>query len=399
MVGTRESSNFITNLIVETLHTIIVIDRKHDEHRFNQVRVRNLTVSREIEIHSERFCSHHYLQTILIPYIYFQQTVKLQGRSKIWIVLFTLWLINGSSFLAIKISIDTIPPLLSAGIRFMIAGSALYSIYLIQPLVNRHKTQKQEVREHIGKTQWRDAIILGALLMVGGQGILTWGAQYLPSGITGLLNSTVPLWIAILALVIFKRRLSKLTIMGLCAGFGGLMLLVAPSLSTGELSLVGTTALIISSVLWALGSLYSTKSKLPVSILASSGMIMIAGGLILTAISLSLGEYRGLESSNISWQSSIALVYLILIVTVVGFTDFYWLLRVTTPSLANTFAYVSPVIAVILGWVLLHESITGTTVIAMIVILMGVALMVTTPHKRKKGTQLTDVNPTGTTNH
>jgi drug/metabolite transporter (DMT)-like permease len=107
----------------------------------------------------------------------------------------------------------------------MIAGSALYSIYLVQPLLKRHQTQKQEVHEHIGKTQWRDAIILAALLMVGGQGILTWGAQYLPSGITGLLNSTVPLWVAILALVIFKRRLSKLTILGLCAGFGGLMLL------------------------------------------------------------------------------------------------------------------------------------------------------------------------------
>ena len=105
---------------------------------------------------------------------------------------------------------------------------------------------------------------------------------------------------------------------------------------------------------------------------------------MLIAISLSLGKYRGLELSDISWQSSIALVYLILIVTVVGFTDFYWLLRVTTPSLANTFAYVSPVIAVILGWALLHESITSITVIAMIVILMGVALMVTTPHNRKK---------------
>ena len=323
----------------------------------------------------------------------------MHGQSKIWIVLLILWLINGSSFLAIKISIDTIPPLLSAGIRFIIAGSALYSAYLVQPLLKRNKTQKQEVHEHIGKTQWRDAIILAALLMVGGQGVLTWGAQYLPSGITGLLNSTVPLWVAILALVIFKRHLSKLTILGLCAGFGGLMLLVAPSLSTGELSPVGTAALILSSVLWALGSLYSTKSKLPVSILASSGMIMIAGGLILTTISVSLGEYRGLELSDISWQSSIALVYLILIVTVVGFTDFYWLLRVTTPSLANTFAYVSPVIAVILGWALLHESITSITIIAMIVILMGVALMVTTPHKRKKGVQSTDMHPANTTNH
>ena len=225
-----------------------------------QVRVRNLSASREIEIHSERFYSHHHLQTILISYIYFQQTVKLQGQSKIWIVLFTLWLVNGSSFLAIKISIDTIPPLLSAGIRFMIAGSALYSIYLVQPFVNRHKTLKQEVHEHIGKAQWRDAIILGALLMVGGQGILTWGAQYLPSGITGLLNSTVPLWIAILALVIFKRRLSKLTLLGLCAGFGGLMLLVAPSLRhrgvkpcgndrfNNKLSIVGTRFPLLNEV-------------------------------------------------------------------------------------------------------------------------------------------------------
>jgi drug/metabolite transporter (DMT)-like permease len=280
----------------------------------------------------------------------------------------------------------------------MIAGSALYSIYLAKPMLNRHKSLNHDVREHIGKQQWRDAIILGALLMVGGQGILTWGAQYLPSGITGLLNSTVPLWIAVLALVIFKRHLSKLPVLGLCAGFGGLMLLVAPSLSTGELSPVGTTALILSSVLWALGSLYSTKSKLPVSILASSGMIMITGGLMLIAISLSLGEYRGLELSDISWQSSIALVYLILIVTLVGFTDFYWLLRVTTPSLANTFAYVSPVIAVILGWVLLHELITSTTVVAMIVILMGVALMVTTPHIRKKDIQSTDGSHSGTAN-
>jgi drug/metabolite transporter (DMT)-like permease len=311
-------------------------------------------------------------------------------------VLLILWLINGSSFLAIKISIDTIPPLLSAGIRFMIAGSALYSIYLAKPILNRRKTPNH-AHEHIGKIQWRDAIILGALLMVGGQGILTWGARYLPSGITGLLNSTVPLWVAILALVIFKRRLSKLPILGLCAGFGGLMLLVAPSLSTGELSPVGTTALIISSVLWALGSLYSTKSKLPVSILASSGMIMITGGLMLTAISLSLGEYRGLEIPDISWQSSIALIYLILIVTVIGFTDFYWLLRVTTPSLANTFAYVSPVIAVILGWLLLHESITSTTIIAMVVILIGVALMVTTPRKGKRDIKSANLHPTGST--
>lgn len=287
-------------------------------------------------------------------------------------------MINGSSFLAIKISIDTIPPLLSSGIRFIIAGSVLLSIYLIR----ERKDHKNG--ERIGWQQWKDTIILAALLLLGGQGLLTWGTQYLASGISGLLNSTIPLWVAILALLIFKNRMTKFMIFGLVAGFSGLMLLVAPSLGSGELNPIGTAALIISSILWALGSLYSTKANLPVSMLASSGMLMITGGLIITAISFALGEYRGLELSDISGQSLAALIYLIVIITIVGFTDFYWLLRVTTASLANTFAYVSPVIAVILGALLLHEHVTIITVIAMSVILVGVALMVTTTGKGKQ---------------
>ncbi|MGA8563415.1 MAG: EamA family transporter [Nitrososphaeraceae archaeon] len=110
---------------------------------------------------------------------------------------------------------------------------------------------------------------------------------------------------------------------------------------------------------------------------------MITGGLMLISVSFLLGEYQGLDLSQISGQSLAALIYLIIIITVVGFTDFYWLLRVTTPSLANTFAYVSPVIAVILGWAILKESITTITIVAMVVILLGVALMVTTPKKSK----------------
>jgi drug/metabolite transporter (DMT)-like permease len=301
----------------------------------------------------------------------------LKQQSKVWILLVSLWIINGSSFLAIKVSIDTIPPLLSSGIRFLIAGSIIFSIYFI-----RRSHYKNE--EHIGWQQWKDTIILGAILLLGGQGLLTWGTQYLASGISGLLNSTIPLWVAILALVIFKKRMSKLMIIGLAAGFSGLMLLVAPSLGSGTLSPIGTAALIISSILWALGSLYSSQAKLPVSMLASSGMLMISGGLIITGVSLALGEYRDLEISQISGQSLAALIYLIAIITIVGFTDFYWLLRVTTPSLANTFAYVSPVIAVILGALLLREPVTIITIAAMCVILTGVAMMVTTTGKDKK---------------
>jgi drug/metabolite transporter (DMT)-like permease len=285
-------------------------------------------------------------------------------------------MVNGSSFLAIKISIDTIPPLLSAGLRFFIAGSVLFAAYFfLQKYEHKH--------EQIGRRQWRDAAILAFTLFLGGQGILTWGAQYLSSGITGLLNSTIPLWVAVIAFLVFRKHMTKLIIMGLAAGFGGLMLLVAPSIGSGTLSPIGISALIVSSISWAIGSLYSSKAKLPISVLASSGMLMITGGLMLISVSFLLGEYKGLDLSQISGQSWAALVYLIIIITIVGFTDFYWLLRVTTASLANTFAYVSPVIAVILGWAILKESITTITIAAMVVILLGVALMVTTPKKSK----------------
>lgn len=166
------------------------------------------------------------------------------------------------------------------------------------------------------------------------------------------------------------------------------MLLIGPSLGAGTLNPIVVIALIISSITWALGSLYSSKIQLPVSIFASSGMIMLSGGLMLLIVSIMLGEYRNLGLLQISGQSLVAQIYLIGIITVVGFTDFYWLLRVTTPSLANTFAYVSPVIAVFLGWLLLHVSITILTIIVMGVILAGVALMVTTPEKRKEHQQI-----------
>jgi drug/metabolite transporter (DMT)-like permease len=335
----------------------------------------------------------------------------LNQQSKVWLILVSLWIINGSSFIAIKVAIDTIPPLLSAGLRFSISGAILFTIYFIQRARAQRKyhqdnLQQYQVQEHtnaaemthlptqshITKQQWKHSVVLGLTLFVGGQGLLTWGAQYLSSGITGLLNSTIPLWVAIIGYLIYNekkkaglgQKLTKSTIFGLSAGFGGLMLLVAPSISTGDLSPIGTAALIGSSIAWAIGSIYSSKADLPVSILASSGMIMITGGLMLTATSFGFGEYRNLDLLQISGRSLAAQIYLIAIITVVGFTDFYWLLRMTSVSLANTFAYVSPVIAVLLGWAILHEKITLITVIAMIVILIGVALMVTKKTAKKK---------------
>jgi drug/metabolite transporter (DMT)-like permease len=330
--------------------------------------------------------------------------MNLNHQTKIWLILISLWVINGSSFLAIKVAIDTIPPLLSAGLRFSIAGAILFTVYFLQ--VNRYRLwdhhdpmHSQEIsedgqqirapvlvpRERISIKQWKDSLILGVTLFLGGQGLLTWGAQYLTSGMTGLLNSTIPLWVAIIGYLIYRwfkkdtigKKMSRGTILGLVAGFGGLMLLVGPSIGSGDLNPIGTVALIISSISWAIGSIYSTRAQLPVSILASAGMIMITGGLMLTGVSFIFGEYKDLDLMQISIQSIVAQIYLIGIITVVGFTDFYWLLRVTSASLANTFAYVSPVIAVLLGVAVLHENLTLITVIAMVIILAGVALMVT----------------------
>ena len=357
-----------------------------------------------------------YIVNIITGDLHFERInlgMDINNQSKIWLILVSLWVINGSSFLAIKVAIDTIPPILSAGLRFTLAGTILFTLYFIQHYKKksisemRNDTGSNSLskensfpakmyarREPITMRQWKDSVILGVTLFLGGQGLLTWGAQFLSSGMTGLLNSTIPLWVAIVGYVLYRwlrkgdlgQNLSKMTILGLGCGFGGLMLLVGPSIGSGQMDPIGTFALVLSSIFWAIGSIYSTKAQLPISILASSGMIMITGGLMLTGVSFLFGEYRSLDLLQVSIQSLIAQIYLIIIITVIGFTDFYYLLRMTSASLANTFAYVSPVIAVLLGWAILKENLTIMTIIAMIVILFGVALMVTKKKKIEKGT-------------
>ena len=283
--------------------------------------------------------------------------------------------------MAIKVSIDTIPPL-SSGIRFLIAGSILFSIYFI-----RRSHYKNE--EHIGWQQWKDPLILGVFLIVGGQGLLAWGTQYLSSGVSALINSTIPLWVAIFSLIFFGKRPTKMSIAGHVAGFGGLIILVLPSILDAEVNLVGIISLIISSIFWAIDSLYSnlkpvTKAHGRSSIFVSAGMFMSIGGailLIISAIVNGVGKDYGLEIYRLLTDNKYInrISILNLICTVIGYAEFYWLLKATTASLANTFAYIVPVIAVLLGWIILHEAITEQTIIATCVISIGVALMVLSP--------------------
>lgn len=264
--------------------------------------------------------------------------------------------------------IDVIPPLLAFGIRFIISGLVLLIAYTFERKKSKFKSQ--------ATTKWKDALILGGLIILGGQGLLVWGAQYLSSGMTALLNSTIPLWVAIITSIVFKQYLSKTIILGLILGFSGLIILINPFTSNNNLSLVGIISLTLSSVSWAIGSIYSSKKDPSISIFKSSGIWLIIGGFMLIIASLAAGELTNLQISNITINVIAAFLYLIFLCTAVGYAEFFWLLRVETPSIANSFAYIVPVIAVFLGWIMLNEKISIQTVIATSIIIIGVILMV-----------------------
>ena len=291
---------------------------------------------------------------------------------KLWLVIITLSLTVGSSFIAIKIVLDSIPPLFAFSIRFMITGGVLI---LVSYIFDRKSQEIKKIK------LWRNALIIGAFLILGGHGLIAYGAQYLSAGIASLLNSTIPLWVVLFMFLIYRNKITKLTKIGLTLGFSGMIILVGPSIGGDQgLSLVGIASLLISSLLWALGSIFSSKVSLPQNFLLSAGMITLIGGLLLIIPSILTGELNLLPSSysDINFNLLISYLFLIFIGTVIPLAEFYWLLKFSTVPIANTFAYVAPIVAVFLGWAILSESVTYLTIIATIVILIGVALIVRT---------------------
>jgi drug/metabolite transporter (DMT)-like permease len=220
-------------------------------------------------------------------------------------------------------------------------------------------------------------------LVLGGQGLLAWGEQYLSSSITALLFSTVPIWVLLLGKIIYRERLKKFTVLGVITGTVGFVILIFPSLaaqfvevesSNMKYEFVGIIALTVASISWSVGSLYSSKADLPTSVLLSTGMMLFVGGVFLIVLSIALGELQNFHVSAISVASLTSLLYLITVGSV-GWAGFFWVLRNTSASLANTFAYISPVVAVILGWAILSEAITPQIIIAAAIIMTGVVLI------------------------
>ncbi len=278
--------------------------------------------------------------------------------------LVAVYLIWGSTYLAIKFAIETLPPLLMAGARFVTAGALLY-------LWMRLRGESRPTLLH-----WANATVVGGCLLLGGNGGVVWAEQYVPSGITALIVATVPLWMVLLEWFRGVRPGGGVTA-GLLLGLAGIVLLIEPVefRADREIHLWGAVVLLFAAFSWAAGSVYARRATLPSSALLATGMEMIMGGVLQLLAGSLLGEWGRLELDSISGRSALSFIYLIVFGSWVGFSAYIWLLRVTTAAIASTYAYVNPVVAVFLGWALASEAFSQRTLWAAAIIVVAVALI------------------------
>lgn len=289
-------------------------------------------------------------------------------------VVYVLW---GSTYLAIRIAIETIPPFLMASVRFIVAGAMLY-------FWSRARGAPRPTRVH-----WRAAAIVGALLLLGGNGAVVWAEQFVPSGLAALLVATSALWMVLLDwLRPGGIRPAARVWFGIALGLAGLAWLVGPSsLGGGRVSLIGAGVLWLGSFSWAVGSVYARRAPLPESSLLANGMEMFAGGVLLGILAVATGEPSRLDLPEVSLRSGLAMLYLLVAGSLIGFTVYIWLVKHAAPAMVGTYAYVNPVVAVLLGWAIADEPLTSRTLVAGGVILLSVALITTAPKPRKEGAE------------
>ena len=282
--------------------------------------------------------------------------------ARIWLALGTVYLVWGSTFIALAIVVRDLPPLLAMSARHVVAGGVLLAFAL--PRGDRE-------RDRIGRRQIGAALVFGGLLFVVGHGSLAWAQQTVPAGVAALLIGTIPIWIVLLDRVFFGRRLPGSAYAGLVLGLVGLGFLFDP-FGEGSVDRLGALVIVLSALSWAAGSLYSRGAPLPHRPLVSAGLASLCGGVLLLVTSLAAGE---LGDVHVTQGALLALGYLIVAGSFVGFTAYVWLLRVAPISLVGTYAYVNPIVAVFLGWALLGEEVTVQMAAAGAAIVVSVALI------------------------
>lgn len=276
-----------------------------------------------------------------------------------------LYIVWGSTYLGIRFAIETLPPFTMAGLRFLSAGAILY-------VWSRARGASAPTAP-----QWKTAAIVGGLLLLGGNGGVTWAEQWIPSGVAALLIASVPMWMVLLdAVRPGGVRPGGAVIAGLAIGLVGIVVLVGPAdLGGTEIDTVGALVVVAAALSWAIGSIYQRGAPKAESTFLNVGMQMLAGGAGLLALGVSVGER--LDPSAVSLKSALALAYLVFFGAIVGYSSYVWLLKVSTAAKASTYAYVNPIVAVILGWALADEPLGPRVLVASAAVVVAVALITT----------------------
>jgi len=278
-------------------------------------------------------------------------------------IVYVVW---GSTYLAIRYAVETIPPFLMVGTRFIVSGLLLYSWARLRG--DQRPTA----------AQWRDATIVGILMLCLGNGAVSWAEQRVPSGLAALLVAVVPLWMVLLDwLRPHGARPRVLVIAGVVVGLAGLFVLIGPDSFSGHgaVDLVGAIVLIAGSLAWAAGSIYTRYGTVPESAVMSTGVQMIGGSVALLIVGIARGELALLHPAQISAHSWEGWIYLVTFGSLLGFTAYIYLLQNVSPAKASTYAYVNPLVAVLLGWAIAGETVTARSLAAAAIILGGVAMI------------------------
>lgn len=297
------------------------------------------------------------------------------SQPRAWKVLLAfaiIYFVWGSTFLAIRVGVREVPPFLLAGMRFLVAGIVLYA------WMRARGTPSPTARE------WGVASFLAVLIFVFDYGLLFWAEKRVPSGIAAVMMATIPVFMAIAEIVVLRtQRLTLRLGLALLVGLAGVGVLVGHSVSLGEAAVdrAGACALLFAAVSWSAAASLSRRLPSPASKVMSSGAQMLAGGVFLMLAAVLLGEFRGFQVQAVSRGAWLALAYLIVAGSIVGFTAYVWLIHHESPTKVGTYAYVNPVVAVLVGYFLGGEAIGPRTVVGTMLVLVSVVVITTTPKK------------------
>jgi drug/metabolite transporter (DMT)-like permease len=292
---------------------------------------------------------------------------------KVLLAFAIIYFVWGSTFLAIRVGVREVPPFLLAGLRFLIAGLVLFA------WMRAKGTVSPTARE------WFSATLLAVLIFVLDYGLLFWAERRVPSGIAAVMMATIPVSMALSEILFLKtQRLTPRLGAALLIGIGGVLVLVSRSISFGDspIDTIGAIALIVAAIGWSVGSALTRKLPLPSSKAMSSGAQMFAGGVLLMITSAALGEFRGFRVQAVSLKAWLALAYLIVAGSIIAFTAYVWLIHHESPTKVGTYAYVNPVVAVLLGYFLGGEGLSLRTIVGTMLVLVSVVVITTTPKKQ-----------------